>query len=74
MDIGSLVDAIAWDYTGQYLVAVGPGGVAVERYDKSSKDWSEVLRNSIPAVRVAWGSDARSIVLLGSDGAITTLA
>ena len=74
LEIGSIIDAIAWDYTGQFLVAVGPGGAAVEHYDKASKDWSEVLRSSIPAVRVAWGRDAKSLVMLGSDGAITTIA
>ena len=74
LDIEGPVDAIAWDYTGQFLVATGPAGTAVEKYDKASKEWSEAVRNSIPAVQVAWGQAARGIVLLGSDGAVSVLA
>ena len=74
LGVGSPVDGISWDYTGQYLVAAGPGGAAVEQYSKSSKEWSEVLRSAIPAAKVAWGASAKTIVLLTADGAIRTLA
>ena len=71
LDIGSLIKNVRWDYTGQFLAAAGPSGLAVQQYSKASKEWSEVLRSGVPATAVEWGSRAQSLVSLGSDGSIT---
>lgn len=73
IDIGNTVTGIAWDYTGQYLVACGPGGIAVNHYSKSSKSWSEPLRKALSAVDVQWGAKARSLVVLTGEGAVQVL-
>ena len=73
LDIGSRVDSIKWDYTAQYLAAVGPSGVVVQQYSKSTKSWSELLRRGVPGVDVAWGPRALSLVSLSKDGAVTVL-
>ena len=54
LHVGGEVERVAWDYTGQFLAAAGPGGVAVHCYAKSSKQWSESLRSAVPAVAVQW--------------------
>lgn len=73
IDIGTTVTGIAWDYTGQFLVAGGPGGIAVNQYSKSSKSWSEPLRKALNAADVKWGSKARSLVVLTGEGAVQVL-
>jgi pre-mRNA-processing factor 19 len=73
IDIGSNVDSIAWDYTGQFLATAGPSGVTVQQYTKSSKKWSEPKRSAVPAKAVAWGSHGKSIVSVNGDGIITVL-
>lgn len=73
-DIGNAVTSLVWDYTGQFLAAAGPGSVTVLHYAKSSKSWSEPLRKAIPASAVEWGSSARSLVVLGTDGTVKMLS
>ncbi|KAJ5800099.1 uncharacterized protein N7518_002167 [Penicillium psychrosexuale] len=73
LDTGSQIDSIFWDYTGQFLLTGGPGGVTVQQYSKASKGWSEPLRSAVPATSVAWGSAAQSIVALNEAGVITVL-
>ncbi|KAL4901656.1 hypothetical protein BDW74DRAFT_71942 [Aspergillus multicolor] len=74
LETGSQVESIYWDYTGQFLLTGGPSGLTVQQYSKSAKAWSEPLRSAVPAVAVAWGSAAQSIVALNTDGALTVLA
>ncbi|KAJ5107255.1 hypothetical protein N7456_003930 [Penicillium angulare] len=73
LDTGSLVQSIFWDYTGQFLLTGGPSGLTVQQFTKSSKEWSEPLRSAVPAVAVAWGSSAQSIIALNEGGAVTVL-
>lgn len=65
--------SLAWDYSGQYLATGGPTGVTVQQYTKSSKKWSELLRNSIPAVDLQWGDNAKTLVSTSGDGAVRVL-
>ncbi len=75
LDTGSSrVDAISWDYTGQFLLTGGPGGVTVQEYSKASKAWSEPLKSAVPAVAVAWGKGAHNIAALNGEGVVTVLA
>ncbi|KAL4816872.1 WD40-repeat-containing domain protein [Aspergillus spinulosporus] len=73
LETGSQVESIHWDYTGQFLLTGGPSGLTVQQYSKASKAWTEPLRSAVPAVAVAWGSAAQSIVALNTDGGITLL-
>jgi len=74
LDVGTAVTGLTWDYTGQFLAACGPGGVVVNQYEKKSKSWSEPLRRAVKAVGVQWGSKAKSLVALTSEGAVSVLA
>lgn len=74
LDTGSQVNSISWDYSGQFLLTGGPSGLTVQQFTKSSKAWSEPLRSAVPAVAVAWGSAAQSIVALNEGGEVTVLA
>ena len=74
LEIGSRVDSIHWDYTGQFLLAGGPNGLAVQQYSKASKSWSEPLRSAVPAVAVSWGKSARSILAVNAEGILTTVS
>ncbi|KAF3765243.1 Prp19-domain-containing protein [Cryphonectria parasitica EP155] len=74
LDIGSAVQSLAWDYTGQFLATAGPSGVTVQQYAKSSKKWSEALQSATPAVAVAWGEEAKKLVTVNRDGVISVLA
>lgn len=73
LDTGSQVNSIFWDYTGQFLLTGGPTGVTVHQFNKSAKAWSEPLRSAVPAVAVAFGPAAQSIVALNEAGAVTLL-
>ena len=73
LETGSQVTSVRWDYTGQYLATAGPTGVAIQHYLKSSKEWSESMRNAASAVSVDWGSSAQNLVLLDDEGVITIL-
>jgi pre-mRNA-processing factor 19 len=74
LDTGSYVNSIFWDYTGQFLLTGGPSGITVQQFNKSAKQWSEPLRSAVPAVAVAFGSAAQSIVSLNDAGVVTVLA
>lgn len=74
LDTGNKIDTISWDYTGQFLLTGGPSGLTVQQYSKSSKQWSEPFRSAVPAVSVAWGAAAQSIVAANADGVVTVLA
>lgn len=74
LDIGSPVSNLAWDYTGQFLAACGPGNVVVQQYSKSSKSWSEPFRKAANAVNVQWGSNAQSLVALSNEGAVVVFS
>lgn len=73
LETGSRVDNVSWDYTGQFLLTGGPSGVTVQSYSKASKEWSEPLKSAVPAVAVAWGEAAQSIVALDGQGVVTVL-
>lgn len=73
LEVGGQVERVRWDYTGQFLAIAGPSGLAIQQYSKSSKEWSEPLRSSVPAVAVEWRPRAQSVVTLGADGAVTIL-
>lgn len=73
IDVGSPIDSIKWDYTGQFLAVAGAGCVAVQQYEKSSKSWSEPFRKAVQARDVKWGSEAKSLITLTTDGAISIL-
>ncbi|KAL1863390.1 hypothetical protein Plec18167_000484 [Paecilomyces lecythidis] len=74
LETGGKIDSLNWDYTGQFLLAGGPNGLSVQYYSKSSKEWSELLRSAVPAVAIAWGPGAQSIVATNEEGIITVLA
>ena len=74
LEIGSPLTSVAFDYTGQFLLAVGAGGVAVQQYVKSSKEWSELLRAAVPARDGVWAAQASSIFVVGKDGDISEMA
>ncbi len=65
--------ALAWDYTGQFLATAGSTGVTVQMYQKSAKAWSEPLRTSTPATAVRWGAEARSLVTVSKEGVVSVL-
>lgn len=71
--MGMTVDAIALDYTGQFIAASGPGGIVVKQYEKKAKKWSEPLRKAVSAVNVGWATDAKTLVALTQEGAISLL-
>ena len=72
--VGSAVSGLAWDYTGQFLAACGPGGVTVFQYAKSTKTWSEPLRKAIEAEDVRWSAKAKALVVLTKDGNVSVLS
>ncbi|KAI0844850.1 Prp19-domain-containing protein [Daldinia vernicosa] len=74
LDIGSAVQALAWDYSQQFLATAGPAGVTVQQYSKSSKSWSEPLRAAVSAVSVKWAANANKLVAVNGDGVISVLA
>ncbi|KAF2136995.1 uncharacterized protein K452DRAFT_362154 [Aplosporella prunicola CBS 121167] len=73
LDVGSAIDSVHWDYTGQFLAVAGPGCVAVQHYSKAAKAWSEPFRKAVPAAAVQWGERAQSLVALTAEGALNVL-
>ncbi|KAI9678585.1 MAG: hypothetical protein M1817_005642 [Caeruleum heppii] len=73
LEIGSDIESLQWDYTGQFIAAAGSSGIAVQAYSKSSKEWSESLRAATPAVAISWGPRAQSVVSIAAQGALTLL-
>jgi len=74
LDTGAQVNSIKWDYTGQFLAAVGPSGIHVQQYSKATKSWSEVLQKGVPGVDIAWGPSATSLVTVSKEGAISVMS
>lgn len=74
LETGTKIRSLNWDYTGQFLLSGGPNGLTVQQYTKSTKEWSEPLRSAVPAVAVAWGASAQSILALNEEGVLTVLA
>ncbi|KAI9768209.1 MAG: hypothetical protein M1840_005039 [Geoglossum simile] len=73
LEIGSQVDDVEWDYTGQFLAVAGPSGTSVRRYTKSTKEWSEPLQTAVSGIAVRWGPRAQSLISANVDGVITVL-
>ena len=73
LDMGSQVDGVRWDYTGQFLAAAGPSGIAIQSYSKATKQWAESLRTAVPAVAVQWGPQAQRIVSVSGEGVISVV-
>ncbi|KAI9796966.1 MAG: hypothetical protein M1825_006280 [Sarcosagium campestre] len=73
IEIGSAVENVRWDYTGQFLAATGNGGTVVQAYSKSTKQWSEPLRNAEAGFALQWGHLAQSLVLVAVDGTVKVL-
>ncbi|KAL7935807.1 Prp19 domain-containing protein [Trichoderma chlorosporum] len=73
LETGGSVQSLAWDYTGQFLATGGSTGITVQQYTKSSKKWSEPLRNSVPAVAVRWGESGQKLVSLNGEGVVSVL-
>lgn len=73
LEIGSEIESIRWDYTGQFLAAAGPSGVTVQSYSKSTKEWSEPLKSAVPAIAIEWGPRGSSLVTVSGGGTITVL-
>lgn len=46
----------------------------VSQYEKKGKAWSEPLRRAAKAVDVQWGANAKSLVALTTEGAVSVLA
>ncbi len=73
LDTGSIVAALAWDYSGQFLATAGPAGLTVQHYAKGSKQWSQTLSRATPAVSVQWGTEAKQLLSVNGDGVVSVL-
>ena len=74
IEMGTQIDSVRWDYTGQFLAASGPSGIAVQTYSKTTKQWTESFRSAIPAVAIEWGPLAQSLVSVQVEGKVTVLS
>lgn len=74
LDAGDVVESLDWDYTAQYLLVGGPGGLTVKQYTKSTKLWSEPFKAAVPSSSVGWGDSAQSILSLNNAGMVTVLS
>ncbi|KAF4990800.1 hypothetical protein FGRMN_8241 [Fusarium graminum] len=74
LETGGPVQSLAWDFSGQFLATGGAAGVTVQQYAKSSKKWSEPLKNSTPSVAVRWGESAKQLVTINGEGVVSVLA
>ncbi|KAK5047151.1 hypothetical protein LTR84_007094 [Exophiala bonariae] len=74
IETGSPIKSINWDYTGQFLAVAGVGGVTVEQYSKSSKEWSSILKSEQSCNRIIWGKAAHRLITLDDAGVVTTYA
>lgn len=73
LETGGSVQSLAWDYSGQFLATGGATGITVQQYTKSSKKWSEPLRNSVAAVAVRWGESGKKLISLNGEGVVSVL-
>ncbi|PHH61607.1 hypothetical protein CDD81_8122 [Ophiocordyceps australis] len=64
------VQTLDWDYTGQFLAAGGESGLTVHQYIRSNKQWSEILRNSVPTSLVRWGAEGKKVISVNDDGVV----
>lgn len=71
LDIGSVVEKVHFDYTGQYALTAGAGCVTVQQYTKASKSWSEPFRKAVTARDALWGPSAKSLMVLKDDGTLS---
>ena len=73
LQFGAPVNSVKWDYTGRYLAAGGPAGIAVQYYDKAAKTWEELLSKAVPTVAMEWGPQAKSLDVLATGGRLVLL-
>ncbi|KAH9878028.1 hypothetical protein J1614_003245 [Plenodomus biglobosus] len=73
LESGSEVQCTKWDYTGTYLAIAGRGGISVQQYVKASKSWVELMSKAEPAIDIAWGANAASLVALTLEGSLKFL-
>lgn len=74
LDLGVPLSSVAWDYTGQFLAACGPSGVAVQHYAKSSKAWTEPFKKAASALGLGWGAAGQELITLSGDGSLTVFS
>ncbi|KAI9794896.1 MAG: hypothetical protein M1833_007343 [Piccolia ochrophora] len=74
LEVGSHVERVQWDYTGQFLAAAGSSGVIVQSYSKSTKLWSETLRSAVQASAIQWGELGQQLVSVSMDGIVHVLS
>lgn len=70
LNFGGRVEALVWDYTGQYLAAGGPNNIAVQHWDKSSKSWSQLVSKAASITALQWGPLATGLAVLYADGSL----
>lgn len=71
LDFGTPVNAIEWDYTGQYLAGGGSGAVAIHAYDKGTKTWSQPLAKALDVAALRWGPSGKGLLVLKMDGKVS---
>ena len=74
LEVGHEVDSLDWDYTAQYLLIGGAGGITVKQYSKSTKLWTEPFKVPLTAVGAAWGDSAQSILAVNKSGSVAVLS
>ena len=76
LDIGSVVQSLAWDYSQQFLATAGADGVTVQHYVKSSKKWTELVRAGVSgaAISVKWGENASKLLAVNREGVVSILS
>ncbi|KAI1503291.1 cell cycle control protein [Biscogniauxia marginata] len=74
LDVGSVVQSLAWDYSQQFLATAGPAGVTVQQYSKGSKSWTEPLRAAVSAVDVQWATNASKLMAVNGEGVVSVLS
>lgn len=74
IEMGVDVTRLAWDYTGQFLALLATGCMTVHHYSKAAKAWSQPwTRAASDLTDLAWGADARSLVVVDKAGKIATV-
>ena len=76
LDIGSVVQGLAWDYSQQFLATAGADGVTIQHYAKSAKSWSEIARAAVSggAFSVKWAENASKLLTVNREGVVSVLA
>lgn len=65
--------SLEFDHSAQFLATAGPAGLTVQHYNKSSKKWSEIYRNDLPALVVKWSSKAKMLVTASANGNVRVI-